>query len=221
LGIINLGYVYLLRGLWSISSTEPTSSDFCWVTTYVQNSAFELDLRTVLWISYILISGIRKEFRLWSIYNLYLLNILSLCDFACLATNDCFCKYCSSRLRKKILIFVTRPYLLFYVGRQTGWPDDLVNFRPNHFGPFLRFLWKSSPKFGQLVKLQKNCFKFSICSVGGENSPNLRSMLWSQFFAVFANFRLKYWRFSQKPMLWSNFYKKAIVVWAKNANIVA
>jgi hypothetical protein len=31
------------------------------------------------------------------------------------------------------------------------------------------------------------------------------SMLWSQFSAIFENFRRKNWRFSQKPMLWSNF----------------
>jgi hypothetical protein len=31
------------------------------------------------------------------------------------------------------------------------------------------------------------------------------SMLWSQFSAIFANFRRKIWRFSQKPMLWSQF----------------
>jgi hypothetical protein len=32
----------------------------------------------------------------------------------------------------------------------------------------------------------------------------LGSMLWSQFSAIFANFRRKHGRFSQKPMLWSN-----------------
>jgi hypothetical protein len=37
----------------------------------------------------------------------------------------------------------------------------------------------------------------------GENSPNLGSMLWSQFSAIFDNFRRKNCRFSQKPMLWS------------------
>jgi hypothetical protein len=31
------------------------------------------------------------------------------------------------------------------------------------------------------------------------------SMLWSQFSAIFVNFRRKNWRFSQKPMLWSKF----------------
>jgi hypothetical protein len=34
-----------------------------------------------------------------------------------------------------------------------------------------------------------------------ENSPNLGSMLWSQFSAIFDNFRQKNWRFSQNPML--------------------
>jgi hypothetical protein len=41
----------------------------------------------------------------------------------------------------------------------------------------------------------------------GENSANLGSMLWSQFSAIFANFRREKWRFSQKPMLWSKFCK--------------
>jgi hypothetical protein len=35
--------------------------------------------------------------------------------------------------------------------------------------------------------------------------PKQGSMLWSQFSAIFDNFRRKIWRFSQKPMLWSNF----------------
>jgi hypothetical protein len=30
-------------------------------------------------------------------------------------------------------------------------------------------------------------------------------MLWSQFSAIFGNFRLNNWRFCQKTMLWSNF----------------
>jgi hypothetical protein len=54
-----------------------------------------------------------------------------------------------------------------------------------------------------------------------EISPILGSMLWSQFSAIFANFRRKIWRFSQKPMLWSQFFQKITVVWAKNAKIFA
>jgi hypothetical protein len=46
-------------------------------------------------------------------------------------------------------------------------------------------------------------------------------MLWSQFSPIFANFRRKNWRFSQKPMLWSKFCKKLALVWAKHANIFA
>jgi hypothetical protein len=46
-------------------------------------------------------------------------------------------------------------------------------------------------------------------------------MLWSQFSAIFPNFRRKNWRFSQKPMLWSQFLQKLAVVWAKNANFFA
>jgi hypothetical protein len=45
------------------------------------------------------------------------------------------------------------------------------------------------------------------------------SMLWSQFSAIFANFRRKNWRFSQKPMLWSKFC--IILIWVKNANFFA
>jgi hypothetical protein len=39
------------------------------------------------------------------------------------------------------------------------------------------------------------------------NKLNLGSTLWSQISAIFANFRWKIWRFSQKPMLWSKFCK--------------
>jgi hypothetical protein len=37
-------------------------------------------------------------------------------------------------------------------------------------------------------------------------------MLWSQFSAIFDNFRRKNWRFSQKPMLWSIFSKFSFVL---------
>jgi hypothetical protein len=47
------------------------------------------------------------------------------------------------------------------------------------------------------------------------------SMLWSQFSAIFDNFRRKNWRLSQKPMLWLKFLQKLAAVWAKNANIFA
>jgi hypothetical protein len=40
-------------------------------------------------------------------------------------------------------------------------------------------------------------------------------------FCNFYQFSAKKWRFSQKPMLWSIFFKKLAVVWAKNANIFA
>jgi hypothetical protein len=49
----------------------------------------------------------------------------------------------------------------------------------------------------------------------------LGSILWSQFSAIFANFRRKNWRFSQKPMLWSQFLQILAVFCAKNANIFA
>jgi hypothetical protein len=43
---------------------------------------------------------------------------------------------------------------------------------------------------------------------------NLGSMLWSQFSAIFANFRRKNWRFSQK-LIWHFFLQKLAKVWAK------
>jgi hypothetical protein len=49
----------------------------------------------------------------------------------------------------------------------------------------------------------------------------LGSMLWSQFSAIFANFRRKICRFSQKPMLWSQFLQKLTEVWEKSAKIFA
>jgi hypothetical protein len=50
---------------------------------------------------------------------------------------------------------------------------------------------------------------------------NLGLMLWSQFSAIFDNFRRKNWRFSQKPMLWSNFWRNLALFWVKNANFFA
>jgi hypothetical protein len=47
-------------------------------------------------------------------------------------------------------------------------------------------------------------------------------MLWSHFFAFFANFRRKNWRCSQKPMLHMiKSFQKLAEVWARNANIIA
>jgi hypothetical protein len=43
-------------------------------------------------------------------------------------------------------------------------------------------------------------FYFNSC-----DNLDLGSMLWSQFSAIFDNFRRKNWRFPQKPMLWSKF----------------
>jgi hypothetical protein len=54
-----------------------------------------------------------------------------------------------------------------------------------------------------------------------KHQQHLGSMLWSQFTAIFDNFRQKNWRFSQKPMLWPQFLQKLAVVWAKNANFFA
>jgi hypothetical protein len=41
-------------------------------------------------------------------------------------------------------------------------------------------------------------------SAGNRNRLKLGSMLWSQFSAIFDIFWRQKWRFSQKPMLWSN-----------------
>jgi hypothetical protein len=58
-----------------------------------------------------------------------------------------------------------------------------------------------------LKKLMENVFiKQAIFLV------NQGSMLWSQFSAIFANFRRKNWRFSQKAMLWSIFSKFSFVL---------
>jgi hypothetical protein len=57
-------------------------------------------------------------------------------------------------------------------------------------------------------------------ATGRPESGHQGSMLWSHSSAIFAIFRQKNWRFSQKPMLWSIFCKKR-VVWAKNGNIFA
>jgi hypothetical protein len=47
-------------------------------------------------------------------------------------------------------------------------------------------------------------------------------MLWSQFSAIFDNFRRSNWHFSQKPMLWSNFCICNVSLFrVKNANFSA
>jgi hypothetical protein len=46
-------------------------------------------------------------------------------------------------------------------------------------------------------------------------------MLWSQFSAIYDNFRRKNLRFSQKPMLWSQFLHNSALIWVKNANFFA
>jgi hypothetical protein len=43
--------------------------------------------------------------------------------------------------------------------------------------------------------------------VDSQSQGDQGSMLWSQFSAIFLNFRRKNWRFYQKPMLWSTFFK--------------
>jgi hypothetical protein len=44
-------------------------------------------------------------------------------------------------------------------------------------------------------------------------------MLWSQFSAIFANFRRKNWRFSQKNIVMNKFLQKVAAVSAKNRQI--
>jgi hypothetical protein len=46
------------------------------------------------------------------------------------------------------------------------------------------------------------------------------SVLWSQFPAIFSNFRQTNWRFFQKPMLRSKFFHTNLALfWVKNANL--
>jgi hypothetical protein len=47
--------------------------------------------------------------------------------------------------------------------------------------------------------------KLILKQVFKKSANMLVSMLWSQFSAIFDYFRRKNWRFSQKPVLWSNF----------------
>jgi hypothetical protein len=62
---------------------------------------------------------------------------------------------------------------------------------------------------GHGARTPKNRFLLAKCCsdlnkwVLKKNDQGL--MLWSQLSAIFVNFRWKNWRFSQKPMLWSNF----------------
>jgi hypothetical protein len=54
------------------------------------------------------------------------------------------------------------------------------------------------------------------------DSINRGLMLWSQFSAIFDNFRRKKWRFSRKPMLWSKFCIIYIALFCvKKANFFA
>jgi hypothetical protein len=50
---------------------------------------------------------------------------------------------------------------------------------------------------------------------------HLGPMLWSQFSAIFDNFRQKNWRFYQKPMLWLIFLQNLALFRVKNANFFA
>jgi hypothetical protein len=66
----------------------------------------------------------------------------------------------------------------------------------------------------ELAHVYIRTYRFSTSSVDVQGS-----MLWSQFSAIFANFRRKFWRFSQKPMLWWIPLQKLAVVWAKKRQI--
>jgi hypothetical protein len=95
----------------------------------------------------------------------------------------------------------------------------------------MRFWWHVIPKtFQNYVRMTENETKFERWNWSTDKILMARlsatktfqgSMLWSQFSAIFANFRRINWRFSQKPILWSQFLQKLAVVWAKNANIFA
>jgi hypothetical protein len=68
---------------------------------------------------------------------------------------------------------------------------------------------------------RNKCAKMAKFSPNGEISPDLGSMLWSQFSAIFTHFWRKNWRFSQKAMLWSQFLQNPALFCVKNANIFA
>jgi hypothetical protein len=89
-----------------------------------------------------------------------------------------------------------------------------------YFKAYLIFYVKARKNLQKLVKLY---FFFSLLehrklSKSEHTDIEQGSMLWSKFSAIFDNFRRKNWRFSQNPMLWSQFLQKLAVVWAKNAN---
>jgi hypothetical protein len=68
---------------------------------------------------------------------------------------------------------------------------------------------------GTSYVLTKSGFGYIL---GDFSQTHLGSMLWSQFSAIFANFRRKNCRFSQKPMLWSKFCIIYLALfWVKNA----
>jgi hypothetical protein len=51
----------------------------------------------------------------------------------------------------------------------------------------------------------------------GDQGP----MLWSQFSAIFNNFRQKNWRFSQNTNVMINFFRNLALFWVKNADFFA
>jgi hypothetical protein len=86
---------------------------------------------------------------------------------------------------------------------QPGWPDELVKNRPKR-SPTL-FWTKLMHNLNRGNKWLQNVCSFYIYLIKtfkinkspiGENSPNLGSMLWSQFSAIFDNFRRKNWLYS-------------------------
>jgi hypothetical protein len=47
------------------------------------------------------------------------------------------------------------------------------------------------------------------------------SMFWSQFSAIFANFRRKNWRFSHKPLCYDQIFAKSSSCWSKKTPILS
>jgi hypothetical protein len=72
--------------------------------------------------------------------------------------------------------------------------------------------WNAGEVLSRIVFFQKLQTKlYSSTTDGTEWQHRMTDqgpMLWSQFSAIFTNFRWKNWRFSQKPMLWSQFLQK-------------
>jgi hypothetical protein len=78
-------------------------------------------------------------------------------------------------------------------------------------------LLRNRQSYLNFCPLDENVKKMSYYILWTGVCVNQGSMPWSQFSAIFDNFRWKNWRFSQKKMLWSNFLHNLALFWVKNA----